>query len=303
MQGVFHNLRFFTPPLNARYGPSTSAAEYLFKSQAAIYESHRAFFEGYSRNKYTSTGLIQWMLNSPWPSNIWHLYDYYLGVGGTFFATRKACEDLHVMYANNDRSVWVINSLYTAVPSVNVTVEVRNITGAMVFTKHAALASAAPDSAVQVAQIPTLFTTNTYFVRLIVTSPSTRGNINDYWLSTRPDVLDWATSTFYTTFCKQYGNLTQLNSLPTVSLTLTPKRTATGYAVTVANPTVTIAFMVQLRANLNGTEALPVLWDDNFLVLVAHEARIVNVEFPQLTQAQIDALQFVYTVYNNVVKQ
>ena len=35
------------------------------------YESHRAMFEAYSRNKYNATGLIQWMLNSAWPSNMW----------------------------------------------------------------------------------------------------------------------------------------------------------------------------------------------------------------------------------------
>eukprot|EP01045_Picozoa_sp_COSAG04_P011524 COSAG04_NODE_743_length_10649_cov_26.557820_9_plen_30_part_00 len=28
-------------------------------------------FEAYSRNKYNATGLIQWMLNSAWPSNMW----------------------------------------------------------------------------------------------------------------------------------------------------------------------------------------------------------------------------------------
>ena len=42
-------------------------------------------FEGYSRNKYNSTGLIQWMLNSAWPSNMWHLFDYYLQTGGAYF--------------------------------------------------------------------------------------------------------------------------------------------------------------------------------------------------------------------------
>lgn len=65
--GVFKNLRFFNPPLAARYGNYNSAADYLRKSQAAIYESHRAMFEGYSRNKYTSTGVIQWMLNNAFP--------------------------------------------------------------------------------------------------------------------------------------------------------------------------------------------------------------------------------------------
>lgn len=52
----------------------------LEQAQLEAYESHRAMFEAYTRNKYNSTGLIQWMLNSPWPSNMWHLYDYYYQV-------------------------------------------------------------------------------------------------------------------------------------------------------------------------------------------------------------------------------
>ena len=51
---------------STRYGEAKSADDYLSKSQLAAYESHRAMFEAYSRNKYNSTGLVQWMLNSAW---------------------------------------------------------------------------------------------------------------------------------------------------------------------------------------------------------------------------------------------
>ena len=34
-------------------------------------------YEGFSRNKLnaggTATGIVQWMLNSAWPSNVWNL--------------------------------------------------------------------------------------------------------------------------------------------------------------------------------------------------------------------------------------
>ena len=55
-----------------------SADDYARKAQALTYEGQRAMFEAYARNKYTATGVIQWMLNNAWPSIIWHLYDYYL---------------------------------------------------------------------------------------------------------------------------------------------------------------------------------------------------------------------------------
>ena len=46
-------------------------------------------FEAYSRNKYVSTGLIQWMLNNAFPQMIWHLYDYYLNPAGSYFGAKK----------------------------------------------------------------------------------------------------------------------------------------------------------------------------------------------------------------------
>jgi exo-1,4-beta-D-glucosaminidase len=43
------------------------------------------------------------MLNNAWPSMIWHLYDYYLDAGAGYFATKKACEPLHIQYSYDDR--------------------------------------------------------------------------------------------------------------------------------------------------------------------------------------------------------
>ena len=65
-----------SPALNARYGPSSSAEEYVVKSQVSALESHRAMFEAFGRNKYIATGVIQWMLVNAWPSHMWHLMDY-----------------------------------------------------------------------------------------------------------------------------------------------------------------------------------------------------------------------------------
>ncbi len=58
------------------------------------------------------------MLNNAWPEMIWHLYDYYLNPSATYFATKKACEPLHIMYSYNDASIWAVNSLYQ--PQVNI---------------------------------------------------------------------------------------------------------------------------------------------------------------------------------------
>ena len=87
--GAFKDIHVFTDALNARFGPATSAEDYALKSQLQTYEGVRAMYEAYSRNKYESTGVIQWMLNNAWPSMIWHLYDFYLRPGGGYFGAKK----------------------------------------------------------------------------------------------------------------------------------------------------------------------------------------------------------------------
>ena len=79
--GEFVNLKVFDAAMEAVYAKPNSAADYERIAQTMEYDSERAMFEAYSKNKYASTGVIQWMLNNAWPSMIWHLYDYYLDAG------------------------------------------------------------------------------------------------------------------------------------------------------------------------------------------------------------------------------
>ncbi len=77
--------------MTAMYAKPTSAADYTRMANTMEYDSERAMFESYSRNKYESTGVIQWMLNNAWPSMIWHLYDYNLEADAGYYAVKNAC--------------------------------------------------------------------------------------------------------------------------------------------------------------------------------------------------------------------
>ena len=57
-------------------------------SCTTVYESHRSIFEAYNSNKYNSTGVIQWMINNAFPSNIWNLYDYYFTSFPAYFSVK-----------------------------------------------------------------------------------------------------------------------------------------------------------------------------------------------------------------------
>ena len=105
----FTDINKFLTGMEHRYGKPATLEDFVRKSQAMNYEAQRAMFEAYGRNKYESTGVIQWMLNNSWPSIIWNLYDYYLVPSGAYFGSKKACEPLHVQYSYDDNSVAVVN--------------------------------------------------------------------------------------------------------------------------------------------------------------------------------------------------
>src|SRR5271157_6044326 len=164
----FQTLNYYNTSLEQRYGAPKDLSDFVRKAYAMDYEGERAMFEAYARNKFNSTGVIQWMLNNAWPSTIWHLYDYYLDAGGGYYGTKKACELLHVQYSYDDHSVYVVNSIYDAAHGLTAVAHVYDINLKELFSKSTAL-DAGPDSSIKAFDIPQeVFQTpsTVYFVQL-----------------------------------------------------------------------------------------------------------------------------------------
>ena len=125
--GEFKDIHLYANALDGRYGPAKDAADFAWKSQAVTYEGERAMFEAYGRNKYKSTGVIQWMLNNSWPGLIWHLYDYSLRPAGGYFGTKKALEPVHVQFSYDDRSIAVVNGTQDPQKSLRVVAKMYDL--------------------------------------------------------------------------------------------------------------------------------------------------------------------------------
>lgn len=281
----FKDLHRYTDALNRRYGPSSSMEEYSLKSQAAAYEGERAMFEAYVRNKYTSTGIIQWMLNNAWPSMIWHLYDWYLMPSGGYFGAKKGNELLHVQYSEDDNGVYVTNSKYQPFASMKVRAQVLNLDMAVKFDQEASL-DVAPDSSVRVLTIPEIQGLSpTYFVRVwLMDSSGKRVSDNFYWRSTTPDVMDWSHSEWFYTPATQLEDLSALKTLPGVALkasaTERNENGETFVRVTLKNPGNSLGFQVHLRVTgANGEDILPIFFDDNYFPLFPGEERTITARF------------------------
>jgi exo-1,4-beta-D-glucosaminidase len=283
----FKDLKQFTEALNARYGPATGVEDYARKAQALAYEGQRAMFEGFGRNKYTSTGVIQWMLNNGWPSMIWHLYDWYLRPGGGYYGSKKACEPLHVQYSYDDRSVVVVNDLHLDIRGLKVRAQLLDFALAKKFEKEATL-DVPSDAVVRAFVVPKpKDLSTTYFLRVALEDAAgTLVSRNFYWLSTREDVLDWKNTKWYHTPTKVHGDLRALAKLPPTRLAVASRfegGTPEGRArVSVVNEGSALAFQVHLKLvdERSGDEILPVFWDDNYFELLPGEKREVGVAYP-----------------------
>jgi exo-1,4-beta-D-glucosaminidase len=284
----FTTVNVFTDGLNRRYGTAISLDDYERKAQAMTYDGQRAMFEAYARNKYTSTGVIQWMLNNAWPSLIWHLYDYYMVPAGGYFGTKKATEILHVQYSYDDNSVAVINGTYEAVKGVKVTAKLYNIDAKEKGSQEATL-DLAPDSATKAFDLPKVDDlTKTYFLRLeLQDAAGKRLSDNFYWLSTKADTMDWKhrKDTVYTPQA-EFGDLTGLNSLPPAKLVVSEqalgKRGRYNWmTLTVENKGDGVAFMIHPRVTRGkgGEDVTPIFWTDNYFSLLPGEKVSVGARY------------------------
>jgi exo-1,4-beta-D-glucosaminidase len=285
----FTTVNVFNDGLNRRYGPASSLEDYERKAQAAAYDGERAMFEAYGRNKYTSTGVIQWMLNNAWPSLIWHLYDYYLVPGGGYFGTKKAMEPLHVLYGYDDQSVAVVNDTYVERKGMKVRARVYSLEGKLLADREEAL-DVPSDGSVKAFDLPKAEGLSmTFFVRLDLRDARGRAvSDNFYWLSAKADTLDWAKKqdTVYTPQA-EFGDLTGLATLPQVRLqtsaTIEQAANASSSSahIRVKNPSSNVAFQVRLRLarKKDDVDLVPVFWDDNYFSLLPGEERIIAAEY------------------------
>jgi exo-1,4-beta-D-glucosaminidase len=285
--GQFKTISLYSNAIEKRYGEPKSAADFAWKSQAMTYEGERAMFEAYGRNKYKSTGIIQWMLNNAWPGLIWHLYSYDLRPAGGYFGSKKALELVHVQFSYDDHSVAVVNGTQSAQNGLKVVAKVYDLATTEKFAREANVDVAADGVARSFAIPEPAGISTTYFLSLQLYSASGQPlSRNFYWLSTQPDVLNFEKTEWYYTPQSAYADFSALQTLApaTVKASWKPAKGTdreAEYRVTLENTGSGLAFLVRLRLvkGGNAAEILPVFWDDNYISLLPGERREVQVRF------------------------
>ena len=284
--GEFKDLNVFDEAMKSVYGPPQNLADYIRIAQTMSYDSERAMFEAYSRNKYTSTGVIQWMLNNAWPSMIWHLFDYYLDTGGGYFGAKKACEPLHVQYSYDDHSVYVVNSTYQ--PSPGLTLSARAFDGDLkeLFSKQSELDVPA-DSSTNALNVPdSVFAGGSPITFVELTLKDAAGQTvsrNFYWVPAKLTTWNWPKTDYTHTPALEHEDLKALRALPEARIDAGAEIVPGTQTIEVHlhNPSRALAFQVAAAAmQPDGEDIVPTLWSDNFVELMPGESVTLTATLP-----------------------
>ena len=293
--GEFANLKVMDSAMEAIYAKPTSSAEYERMAQTMAYDSERAMYEAYGRNKYNATGVIQWMLNNAWPSMIWHLYDYYLNADAGYFAAKKACEPLHIQYSYDDHTVQVVSSRYDRADGLRASVHVHGIGWNELYTAEADL-NAEPDSVQRAFTVPDAIyagAERTFLIDLELKDATGKSvSRNFYWVPGTLTSFEWGRTDYTHTPASRHEDLSALTHLPPAQVTAHAEITATPAGrelrVELENGKSALAFQLHAAARTaDGGLIAPVFWEDNWIELVPGERRTLTALLPEDAPAAV----------------
>jgi len=301
--GTLHDL---DRAMKARYGTWSSLGQFDEEAQLQNYETQRAEFEAYidhsRRAKAPSTGIVYWQLNKGWPTLLWDLYNNDYDQPGSYFGAQEANKALHVIYAYGAGTVSVANLTGAAVDGLSVQSRVYSVAGKLLDDRSATGMSVGAGGVRENILRPSVpaatrppHPAQAYFVELLLRRAGRVVDRNVYWLSTQPDVVNWAKTIGQPqATMTSYANLTGLRRLAPATVSVTAHTAADGgddvTSVTITNTSATTAPAFFIRADVRrGTaagvpaggddEVLPALWSDNDTTLWPGESETLQVRY------------------------
>ena len=282
----FSSVKVYLTAMNKRYGEPKNVEELALKAQLMNYEAIRPMFEAFVVNKPVTTGVVQWMLNSPWPEFYWQLYDYSLMPTGALYGTKKACQPQNLMYNYFDKKVYVSNDIRGTMENFEAEISLYNIKSEKIFGQSLKI-SLAENLTKMVCELPVLKGDHeVYFLDLKLKNPA--GEVvadNFYWLTTFPDQMDWKKTIWFYTPQREFADFTQLNQLPGVTPEVTKEQSTEGeegvITLTLRNPAKTISFFTEivLEKKVAGAPVLPQFMNDNYVSLLPGETKIIVIKY------------------------
>jgi beta-galactosidase/beta-glucuronidase len=262
----------FMTALATMFGAGTSLADFERKAQMMNLETHKAMYEGFLGHLWTkNSGRLLWMTHPAWPSNAWQIYSWDYDTHAAYYGTKKAAEPVHVQLNMPGNELVVVNTTRDDANGLIATTRLVGLDNRELFARTDKL-DARSNSATPLAAIPLdrIFADHPMLlVSLRLTDGSGKlVSENFYWRG------------------KEATSYRALNDMATVTLDATAEaavRDGTDTLVRVAlrNSSPTPALNAKLTlVNGKGERILPAFYSDNYVALLAGEARTIEIRYP-----------------------
>ena len=260
--------------INGLYGGFDGLEDFVRKAHAVDYDGTRAMFEAFRVRVPKGTGIVQWMLNSAWPSLYWQQYDWYGVPTAAYYGTKKACEPVQLLFDYATRKVYAVNE----------SAEARELKATLQVFDAASKAIGKETKTVKVGyrEVVPVFDLKRYdgkphFVALALADGDKPVTDNFYVLPAKDNEYDWKKTNWYITPITAYADLGFAFKQPKADVEMT---VADG-KVTLVNKSNVISYMNILKAkDADGNLVVPFTWSDNFFPILPGETKVVTFSAP-----------------------
>ncbi len=266
-----------TEAINGTYGEATSFEDFMRKAHALDYDATRAMYEAFRCGAPRTTGIVQWMLNSAWPSLYWQLYDWYLVPTAGYYGTKKGCAPLQLVYNYKDHCVYSVDEAVSGCELI-ARMKVYGPDSKLVRSeeKFAKFRRRDPRKIFEDIQGPC-------FLSLQIADPT--GKIladNFYCIPEKGAEYNWDKADWWGIPFKSYSDLSFVSALPAVEVDMETVRTPKGFDVKLTNNSESVAYQNILKAKSTDGGLIPeVIWSDNFFSLCPGETKRVHCTLPE----------------------
>ncbi len=256
--------------VNGLYGGFDGLNDFVRKAHAVDYDGTRAMFEAFRVRVPKTTGIVQWMLNSAWPSLYWQQYDWYGVPTAGYYGTKKACESVQLLFDYATRKVYAVNE----------SAEARELQATLKVFDAASKPIGTETRTVKVGyrEVVPAFDLKRYdgkphFVALALADGDTPVADNFYVIPAKDNQYDWKKANWYITPVTAYADLGFAFKQAPADVEMT----VDGNKVTLVNKSAVIAYMNILKAkDAAGNLVVPACWSDNFFPLLPGETKTVT---------------------------
>jgi exo-1,4-beta-D-glucosaminidase len=271
---VMNNTQFLENAMNHLYGPAGGLEDWMRKAHAMDYDATRSMYEAFRANVPEATGIVQWMLNSAWPSLYWQLYDWYGIPTAGYYGVKAANAPVQAVYNYGNNSVWVVND---GVPAADYKVRIRvyDQNSHLVRDEQVPVTSRPRDSWKVAGGIE-----GPCFLAVEVNGKDYSAS-NFYCIAAGLNRYKWNRADWWGIPIDTYADMLFVTRLPSASLAMKVRQAEGGYDVTLENKSQVIAYQNILKALDGDGNLIPgTFWTDNFFTVLPGESRTVHCSLP-----------------------